>query len=455
MRRPLTTHGPFAALAVASVWLRVAGLDRLPLSPDEAAHAWAAWSGLTGQAGSATAAASPLLFGLQQSLFMAGASDTVARLSTAVIGAAAIAAPWSLRAALGHRVALGLAALLAFDPLSIAWARTATGAALTGTAFWLAMAGGLLVQAGQRRQGAIQSLTALVLGTTSGPLAWSGVPIWLWAAYNAWTHIGGGRRRWLIGAAVAGLALTTTFGTQVQGPGLLPVSLAHAIDASTGAARMPWPAWGQAILADEILPITLAAGAAFTPGGTGTRLGASWLFLAVMTALAFPNDGAWLLAAPAVLLLAACTLAEIVAAGQEPGGSASRFSSAITVVAVLLLTAVHVHRGTGVRLAPIDARPIVQRIHSDTSVRPLVEAVGRRLRADGTRVVAVDTPDGQQDAVLAWYLRNTAELHWTPRLPDGASPSLTIVRVPPAVAPSPGSYPLRHGDAGLTLAVLR
>jgi predicted membrane-bound mannosyltransferase len=121
MRVSLTTHGPFVALTVVGVWLRLAGLERLPLSPAEAAHAWAAWAAVTDGAPPDTAAGSPLLFGLQYGLFTAvGASDTVARLGPALAGAAAMVAPWSLRHVLGPPVAVALAALLAFDPLSIA-----------------------------------------------------------------------------------------------------------------------------------------------------------------------------------------------------------------------------------------------------------------------------------------------------------------------------------------------
>ena len=73
----LTTHGPFVVLTVVGLWLRLAGLERLPLSPAEAAHAWAAWAAVAGGACPDTVAASPLLFGVQYGLFTAvGASDT-------------------------------------------------------------------------------------------------------------------------------------------------------------------------------------------------------------------------------------------------------------------------------------------------------------------------------------------------------------------------------------------
>lgn len=453
----LTTHGPFVVLTVVGLWLRLAGLERLPLSPAEAAHALAAWAAVAGGAPPDTVAASPLLFGLQYGLFTAvGASDTVARLGPAIAGASAMAVPWCLRRVLGQPVAVALAALLAFDPLSIAWARTGSGAALTGAALWFTMAGALLVQAGAARAGAVQSLAAVVTGVFTGPLAWGGVPIWAWASYDTWALPGRRWRRGLVGAVVAGLAVMIRFGSTSSGAAFLPASLAHAIDAETGSAAMPVLVLGRAILADEILPITLAAGAAFTPGGAGTRLAVGWLLLAA-TALLVParDGGSWLLAAPAVLLLAARTLVGIVTAWQQSRGPAAAPAPFVTALAALLLVAVHVHRGTEVRLAGLDARPVVRPIHSDASVRPLARAVDAHLRGAGTRTLAVATPDGRKDAVLAWYLRDIADLRWYARLPEGASPSLTIATGPASARPAPSTYVLRHTDDGVVLADLR
>ena len=453
----LTTHGPFVVLTVVGLWLRLAGLERLPLSPAEAAHAWAAWAAVAGGACPDTVAASPLLFGVQYGLFTAvGASDTVARLGPAIAGASAMVAPWSLRGVLGQPVAVVLAALLAFDPLSIAWARTGTGAALTGAALWFTMAGALSVQAGAGRAGAVQSLAAVVLGVFTGPLAWGGVPIWAWAWSDTWALPARGWRRGLVGSVVVGLALMIRFGSTWPGPAFLPASLAKAIDGETGSAVMPVLVLGRALLADEVLPITLAVGAAFTPGGAGTRLAVGWLLLAATGLLVAARDGGvWLLAAPAVLLLAARTLVGIVTAWRESRGPARAPAPFVTAIAALLLVAVHVHRGTEVRLAPIDARPVVRPIHSDASVRPLARAVKAHLRGAVTRVLAVATPDGREDAVLAWYLRDIADLRWYSRLPEDASPSLTIATGPASARPAPSTYVLRHSDGGAVQADLR
>lgn len=453
----LTAHGPFVALTVVGVWLRLAGLERLPLSPAEAVHAWAAWAAVTGGAPPDTVAASPLLFALQYGLFTAvGASDTAARVGPALAGAAAMVAPWSLRRVLGQPVAVALAALLAFDPLSIAWARMSTGAALTGTALWFAMAGALSVQGGSGRAGVTQSLAAAVLGVTSGPLAWRSGPLWVWASYDTLAYPRRGWRRWLVGALAVGLALVVTFGSPHPDDAFRRAPLAAVTDAQTSRAAMPVRVIGRAILADEILPITLAAGAAFTPGGVGTRLAVGWLLLAA-TALLVParDGGVWLLAAPAVLLLAARTLVGIVVAWRESRGSAPARAPFVTALAAMLLVAVHVHRGTEVRLGPLDARPIVRPMHSDASVRPLACAVEAHVRGRDTRAVAVATPDGRPDAVLAWYLRDVADLHWYSRLPDGASPSLTIATGPASVRPAPSTYVLRHTGDEAVQAELR
>ena len=447
MRVSLTTHGPFVALTVVGVWLRLAGLERLPLSPAEAAHAWAAWAAVTDGAPPDTAAGSPPAV---------GASDTVARLGPALAGAAAMVAPWSLRHVLGPPVAVALAALLAFDPLSIAWARMGTGAALTGTALWFAMAGAVSIQGGSRRAGAIHALAAVMLGVISGPLAWRCVPLSIWAAYDTWAHPGRGRRRWLVGALAIGLALVMTFESPPSGDAPRRRALAAVTDADTGPAAMPVPVLGQAILADEILPITLAAGAAFTPGGAGARLAVGWLLLAV-TALLVParDGGIWLLAAPAVLLLAARTLVGIHVAWMESRGPAPARAPFVTALAAMLLAAVHVHRGTGVRLGAVDARPIVRPIHSDASVRPLARAVDLHLRGAVTRTLAVATPDGRADAVLAWYLRDIADPRWSSRLPEGTSPSLTITTGPAATRPAPSVYVLHHTGNEVVQAELR
>jgi hypothetical protein len=88
-------------------------------------------------------------------------------------------------------------------------------------------------------------------------------------------------------------------------------------------------------------------------------------------------------------------------------------------------------------------------------VRPLARAVDLHLRGAVTRTLAVATPDGRADAVLAWYLRDIADPRWSSRLPEGTSPSLTITTGPAATRPAPSVYVLHHTGNEVVQAELR
>ncbi|MEZ5417289.1 MAG: hypothetical protein R2708_08095 [Vicinamibacterales bacterium] len=458
LRRALTGHGPFVALGAVGLWLRVAGLGRLALAPDEAAQAWAAWT-LTSATPSPglPAATSALLFGLQHGLFvLLGAGDALARTVPALAGAASLAVPWIARDILGRPVALSLAALLAFDPLSIAYARTGTGDVLTGTALWVALAGGLAMRAGRLRTGATVLLAAAVVGLASGPLAWRALPAWVWAVHAAWTGLGSGRARTLATVVAVTVAAATTLGTQLTGPSLVVASLRDALDTGREAAGLPWAAFAVGVLRDEVAPLTLALGGLLTLGVSGTRAALAWLaWVAVLSLSPGRDGGLWLLAAPAVLLLAAQTAASIVAPPDAPGPARPAVAAAVSAVAALLLAAVHVHHGTGVRQAPLDARPVVAPVHTEASVRPLAQAVADRVRTSGGRALDVMTADGRPDPVLAWYLRDVPGVRW--RTATSASPpSVSLVMRPGTGGRvTAGVFPVRHGNDGLVEAVLR
>jgi predicted membrane-bound mannosyltransferase len=130
-----------AALVVigAALLLRLVGLDRPPLDPDEASQAAAAWWTATGAELPASSLDPPpvsaLLLALDAALFWlaAGVGDGLARVVPALAGVVPVVAAVALRSSRGWG-ALPLAVLLAVDPWLVAHSRRATGAVLAAAA---------------------------------------------------------------------------------------------------------------------------------------------------------------------------------------------------------------------------------------------------------------------------------------------------------------------------------
>ena len=135
----------FGVILAIGAGVRFFGLAAQPLSPMEAANAWAAWLQASGLAGtvaaqSVDAPGSALLFSLQTFVFwLAGGGDATARLVPALAGLALVALPWFWRPWLGRTAALSVALLIAIDPWLVAFSRRADGASLVLLFFAIAL----------------------------------------------------------------------------------------------------------------------------------------------------------------------------------------------------------------------------------------------------------------------------------------------------------------------------
>jgi uncharacterized protein (TIGR03663 family) len=204
------------AMWLLLVILTAAGILRLfdlggnPLSPSEAAEAWAALGG-TG------AATSGLVLGINRALFwIFGAGDATARLLPALVGTAVPFVAWLAAPVVGRRGALASAALLALSPSLVFFSRTVSGA-IPGLAAALL----LLVALWRCRDEGIERWlvvggVALGMGLAAGatfittvllilPASWVASPAGfrdLWRPLAGWCP-------WAIAAAVAVLTSTT------------------------------------------------------------------------------------------------------------------------------------------------------------------------------------------------------------------------------------------------------
>ena len=164
--------GLYGLVALVAAALRLYALGTRPLQPEEASQALAAWSLLHGKAPGA--GYSPLLFLANLLLFfLAGASDFVARLPSALLGIALVLTPFLFRRRLGRWGALSASATLALSPTALFFSRHLSGdtavavCALTLTAALLAWADS------KDERGLYVGAVALALMLTAGPGAYT------------------------------------------------------------------------------------------------------------------------------------------------------------------------------------------------------------------------------------------------------------------------------------------
>lgn len=183
-----TAVGSIAVVATAAI-LRLAQLDRVPLSPREAAVSHAAWRFVEGQTigpGNAVPNVGPAFLLLQSlGFFLFGASDVVARAIPALLGIGIVLLIRALTPVIGRSRALGAAALAAASPTLVFASRTSS--AQIAVAFFTLLAAVALLR--------------LSLPATARPA----------------------RRRWCL---IAGFAVAAGFGS---GPSFLSVAIAIGI----------------------------------------------------------------------------------------------------------------------------------------------------------------------------------------------------------------------------------
>lgn len=123
----------YLALMVFAGALRLIALDQAPLSNREAHEALAALRLVDSRvAGNAVVANSPLMAFINMFMFIfLGSADSVARLSTALVGTLLVFGPLLWRGFLGRVTAIGFAFLLAVSPVAMAASRTMGAATWT------------------------------------------------------------------------------------------------------------------------------------------------------------------------------------------------------------------------------------------------------------------------------------------------------------------------------------
>lgn len=265
-RGPTVEAALYGVLLVVAFAMRFTQLGSLrPLSPLEAAPAWAAWLDAMGLHSEGLAAAtSPLLYTVQRFLFWltAGGSDAVARLFPALVGSLLVLAPWALRRQLGRGGALALSLLLAIDPWHVVFSRLGDGAILSaasGLLLWIALLNWRHLSIGQLRAAA--AVAALLL--LSGPLAWLFLPTLLATALLFPPTRTLDRRDW-IGLFTAFAAVLLLVGTgwlvHWQGLGMVSRSLTQAFSYLTAESPYPrhWPLLR--LLVDQPLLVAFGGG---------------------------------------------------------------------------------------------------------------------------------------------------------------------------------------------------
>jgi len=162
----------WAVLIGLALALRLASLDRLPLTVGESARAFSAWLVSEGNVpdgwpGDVSAATTSHLFRIF------GSGETVARIVPAVSGSALVVSFWLAGRYVGRGVALLACTLIALSPLAVYTSRSAFGFALGGF-LSMVMVLALLAYLEQRRTFSIVVLSAaLGLALASDPIATS------------------------------------------------------------------------------------------------------------------------------------------------------------------------------------------------------------------------------------------------------------------------------------------
>ncbi|MGE0812981.1 MAG: hypothetical protein AB7O28_20890 [Vicinamibacterales bacterium] len=443
--RLVREHAPYAVAGLVALAVRLHTLDRWPLSPAEAASAWAAAGVAQGEASRLAflhpPPASAALVGLQSVLFwLLGADDVVARLGPALAGAGSVAAAWLLRRPLGRDASIALALLLAVDPLAVGYARLADGAALVSSACWFVVAGlvALAAAPGAPVRAAWLDGIAVAAGAAlaSGPLVWDlGPPLVASAlVLGRATPVRFGRRHAVL-AGAAWLAAATSGLVQWEGPPLVSASMSAWLHLWTGpASRSARDVWGS-VLRAETLPVALAVGGLIAARPRRlTPLVAAWLaWGCLLTMRPGRTAAAWFVIAPPVLLGAAVAAGRLAASLRAPEAATAGLPRALAAAAAVLVAS-FVHEAFAIAAGRIDAGarvastlPAVRLLAADVAL------IQDRAPGDTRLPVEVVAPTGVEP-VLAWYLRHEPT-RWVAAA-SPASPGAPRLIVEPAVGPS-------------------
>lgn len=256
----------WAIVILFGAGLRLGALGSALMAPLEAHAAWPAWLAASAQTvANAPVPESALLHSLQVGLFwlMGQATETAARLPSALIGCVILWLPWFWRDRLGRSVALILAVLLAVDPWLVTLSRTGTSGILSAGLALVALTAlhRLTVDDSPHSTAQVVAGGALGLLLISGPHAVSWlllVALYLGTAgRSAWRpliHLRG-----LVSLAVAAIFGATLFLSRPQDVSLVTAGLSAWLEQfSSGAYDFGYP-WLR-LLVDQ--PLVFAFGLA-------------------------------------------------------------------------------------------------------------------------------------------------------------------------------------------------
>jgi hypothetical protein len=464
------------ALVTLALVLRVAGLASAPLDPLEASHSITAWRMAVGNGDQALGRLDPppesaLLVSADRLLFWvaAGAGDGLARALTALAGAALVVLPIVLAPA-DRSSGLVLAVLLAIDPWLIAESRRADGAVVAAAAALvcylslrrLAVAEPTPAMAAVGRRQWIVWGSAAGLLLVSGASAWDYLPPLLAAIVLLQSRRAGAPLAWrppirAVAAAAAFAAVLGSTGLLMDwsGPGLVSTSLDSWLDSwSAGVAPESSSSVGGAggvpviaiVFRAALLLLTIwglfrawsRPQSGVAPAGRfDAEVIGLWLVWGLLLQLRpFPagpgTDPATALALELPLLLGANLGIEGLASSRL-GRGASRAWRRATIATVSALAAVVALAGfeRPVRGEDRLTLPPARRLARDIAVLEQRPAAERPM-------VEVES-SGPVDAVLAWYLRDTAA-RWVPRAGSAAGETTAIIALRQRTAP-PDSAP--------------
>lgn len=437
----------WAAVATGSLLLRLAVIDRVPLSEAEAALALPAWLAVRGQLDSSLAGGgAPLLSFMLVALFwLFGASDAASRLPSALAGTALALSPAFLMRPLGVHVALASAVLIGASPIAVQLSRVLDPAMLTAALVMAAAASAYRLLTDRPRWS--PWLLALVtgLGLAHEPavllaLAAAGVAAlatWGTAGVGSW-GLGVGDWGWPLGVLVAAAVLGGTGGLMdLRGIGFV------GADVWAGAvgyllSPSPFPNRNLAAVLFYGAP-TLALAVAGAVGGVraGDRLAVflgHWtLLLVALAAAAGPAlVFAVLPVAPAALLggMFLGRLPRSLAANQRRG-----------VMALLGALAVGAFTAGAIGRTSFGGSPPGVELLAREETHPALRAAFRDLAilasADPRRFLVMEesTP-----LVVRWYGRDL------PAASASSTSSDLVVVARPAEMSSPSSSPRGRGD---------
>lgn len=163
-------HIAYLGIALLAGILRFVDLGLAPLNPGEAAQALAVWNQWQPDA-AATVPGSPAYFAISAILTqVTGFSDSVMRLTPAVLGLALVLTPWFLRHRTGRIGALLAALLLALSPPLTLISRTAGGQSIAVFAGMMLFVAWLRYQETGDPKWLYTLAVSLALGLTGAPL---------------------------------------------------------------------------------------------------------------------------------------------------------------------------------------------------------------------------------------------------------------------------------------------